>query len=189
VTDAATARRDASPGLLFAGAALVGGLVAVTLGVYGKVHDPASETTIRWFFTTTLHFKAWMTTVAVFLAILQVLGGLWMFGKLPLGHAPLWVGPAHRIAGSLALLFSLPVAYHCLWSLGFDPDPGGSRRFWHSVLGCLFSGTFATKVLVVRSHRMPGWALPLVGGLLFTVLVLIWLTSSFWFFRTIGVQR
>jgi hypothetical protein len=57
------------------------------------------------------------------------------------------------------------------------------------VLGCLFYGTFATKVLVVRSHRMPGWALPLVGGVLFTVLVLIWLTSSFWFFRTIGVQR
>src|SRR5262245_44130550 len=70
VTDAAAARRDASPGLLFAGAALVGALVALTLGVYGKVHDPASETTIRWFFTTTLHFKAWMTTVAVFLAIL-----------------------------------------------------------------------------------------------------------------------
>ena len=93
--------------------------------MYGNVHDPASETTIRWFFTTTLHFKAWLTTVAVFLAILQLLGGLWMFGRLPFGHAPLWVGPAHRIAGSLALLVSLPVAYHCLWSLGFDPDPGG----------------------------------------------------------------
>ena len=87
-------------------------------------------------------------------------------------------GPAHRIAGSLALLVSLPVAYHCLWSLGFNPDPGGSRRFWHSVLGCAFYGAFATKVLVVRSRRMPGWALPVVGGLLFTVLVLIWLTSS-----------
>ena len=36
---------------------------------------------------------------------------------------------------------------------------------------------------------MPGWALPVVGGLLFTVLVLIWLTSSLWFFRTIGVER
>ena len=36
---------------------------------------------------------------------------------------------------------------------------------------------------------MPGWALPVVGGVLFTVLVLIWLTSSWWFFRTIGVER
>ena len=119
---------------------LVGALVAVAAGVYGQVHDPASETTIRWFFTTTLHFKAWMTTVAVVLAIGQLFGGLWMFDKLPIGPAPSWVGPAHRIAGSLALLVSLPVAYHCLWSLGFNPDPGGSRRFWHSVLGCASTG-------------------------------------------------
>lgn len=177
-----------SPVAVFGGAAAVGALVAVAAGVYGRLHDPASETTIKWIFTSTLHFKAWMTTLALLLAIGQVLGGLWMFGKLPLGSAPLWVGPAHRIAGSLALLVSLPVAYHCLWSLGFNPDPGGSRRFWHSVFGCLFYGTFATKVMAVRSHRMPGWALPVVGGLLFTILVLIWLTSSLWFFREIGTE-
>ncbi|MDF2731686.1 MAG: hypothetical protein K0S92_311 [Desertimonas sp.] len=187
-----TARGTAAapaPGVWFAGAALAGALVAVALGVYGQVHDAASETTIRSVFSTTLHFKAWMTTAALVLATIQVLGALWMFGKLPGGPAPLWVGPAHRITGSLALLLSLPVAYHCLWSLGFNPDPGGSRRFWHSVLGCAFYGAFATKILVVRSRRMPGWALPIVGGLLFTVLVLIWLTSSWWFFRTIGVER
>jgi Family of unknown function (DUF6529) len=43
-------------------------------------------------------------------------------------------------------------------------------------------------VFVVRSRRMPGWALPAVGATLFTVLVLIWLTSSLWFFRTIGIE-
>jgi len=177
-----------SPTTVFAGAAAIGALVAVAAGVYGRLHDPASETTITWVFTSTLHLKAWMTTLAMLLAIGQVLGGLWMFGKLPLGSAPSWVGPAHRIAGSLALLASLPVAYHCLWSLGFNPDPGGSRRFWHSVFGCLFYGTFATKVLAVRSRRMPGWALPVVGGLLFTVLTVIWLTSSLWFFREIGTE-
>ncbi len=166
----------------------VGAIVAVAAGVYGGVHDPASEPTAQWFFTSTLHFKAWMTTAAVVLAIGQVLGGMWMFGKLPLGNAPSWIGPGHRIAGSLALLISLPVAYHCLWSLGFNPDPGGGRRFWHSVFGCAVDGVFATKVLAVRSHRMPGWALPVVGGVLFTVLVLIWLTSSLWFFRTVGLE-
>ena len=176
-----------SPAVMFGGAAAVGALVAVAAGVYGRLHDPASETTIKWVFTSTLHFKAWMTTLALLLAIGQVIG-VWMSGKLPIGSAPTWVGPAHRIAGSLALLASLPVAYHCLWSLGFNPDPGGSRRFWHSVFGCLFYGTFATKVMAVRSRRMPGWALPVVGGLLFTVLVLIWLTSSLWFFREIGTE-
>ena len=183
-TPAAPAAR--SPALAFGVAAAVGGLVALSLGVYGRVHDPASESTIKWFFTSTLHFKVWMTTLALALALLQVLGGLWMFGRLPLGPAPAWVGPAHRMSGSLALLATLPVAYHCLWSLGFDPDPGGGRRLVHSVLGCLFYGAFATKVIVVRSHRMPGWALPVVGGVLFVILVLIWFTSSLWFMRNVG---
>jgi len=185
----AAAPADRSPMHALAIAALAGALVAVALGVYGQVHDPASETTIRWFFSTTLHFKAWMTTLVFLLAIVQVIGALWMYGRLPWGDAPDWVGPAHRIAGSLALLVSLPVAYHCLWSLGFDPDPGGSRRFWHSVFGCLFYGAFATKVVVVRSKRMPGWALPIVGGVLFTLLMLLWVSSSLWFFRNIGVER
>ncbi len=29
------------------------------------------------------------------------------------------------------------------------------------------------------------WALPVAGGTVFTVLVVIWLTSSFWFFTSI----
>jgi hypothetical protein len=180
---------ERSPLVVFGGAVVVGALVAVGAGVYGRVHDPASETTVRLFFSTTLHFKAWMATLALLLAVLQVLGALWMYNHLPLGPAPAWVGPAHRISGSLALLVTLPVAYHCLWSLGFNPDPGGGRRFWHSVLGCLVYGAFATKILVVRARRVPGWALPVVGGVLFMLLVLVWSTSSLWFFNTIGVER
>lgn len=179
-------RKDSS--LVFAGAVLAGALVAVLAGVYGRVHDPASETTIKLFFSTTLHFKAWATTLILVLVIGQLIGALWMYGKLAGRAAPSWVGPAHRMSGTLALLVSLPVAYHCLWSLGFNPDPGGSRRFWHSILGCAFYGAFVTKVLVVRSRRMPAWALPVVGGLLFTTLVLLWLTSSLWFFRQIGFE-
>ena len=176
-----------SPNVVFLGAALAGALVAVLFGIYGKAHDPASETTIKLFFTSTLHFKAWATTLVVVLVILQLIGAMWMYGKLPGGPAPSWVGPAHRISGTLAVIVSLPVAYHCLWSLGFNPEPGGSRRLVHSILGCLFYGAFVTKVLAVRSKRMPGWALPAIGGLLFATLVAIWVTSSLWFFRTIGV--
>ncbi len=174
--------------MTFGGAILVGALVAVAAGAYGRLHDPASETTVSWFFSSTLHLKSWLTTLALLLAALQVVGALWMYGKLPLAPAPAWVGPAHRICGSLVLLVTLPVAYHCLWSLGFDPAPGGGRRFWHSLLGCAFYGAFATKVVVVRSRRMPSWALPVVGGVLFTVLVLVWATSSLWFFTEIGVK-
>jgi len=179
---------DSAAGKLFAGAVLAGCAVALLAGIYGKAHDPASETTVKWFFTSTLHLKAWFTSAALLLAIVQVFGGMWMFGKLGSRPAPKWVGPAHRITGSLALLLTLPVAYHCLWSLGFNPGDGSGRRLWHSIFGCLFFGAFTTKVLVVRSRRMPGWALPVVGATLFTVLVLIWLTSSLWFFRTIGIE-
>ena len=38
----------------------------------------------------------------------------------------------------------------------------------------------------MRSHRMPGWALPVVGGVLFVILVLIWFTSSLWFMRNVS---
>lgn len=192
MTDTNTATADAgtagrSTNMVFAGAVLVGALVAVLAGVYGRAHDPASETTIKLFFTTTLHFKAWATTAILLLVILQLLGALWMYGKLPLGSAPDWVGPLHRFSGTLALVISLPVAYHCLWSLGFNPEPSGSRRLWHSLFGCVFYGAFVTKVLVVRSKRMPSWALPIVGGVLFTTLIALWLTSSLWFFRQFGI--
>ena len=43
------------------------------------------------------------------------------------------------------------------------------------------------KVLVVRDHGLPGWALPLAGGALFTMLVSLWATSSLWYFTNVRV--
>jgi hypothetical protein len=54
------------------------------------------------------------------------------------------------------------------------------------LLGCLFYGAFAVKVVVVRSHSLPGIALPLAGGAVFTILVATWLTSGFWFISNNG---
>lgn len=167
--------------------ALAGALVAVALGVYGHVHDGAGRPTLQFVFSDTLHMKVWMTSLAVLLAIAQLLSALWMWGRLPLGQAPTWIGGVHRLLGTLALVATLPVAYHCLWSLGFESDFGQSRRFWHSILGCAFYGAFATKVLAVRRPKLPKWALPVVGGVVFSALVLLWLTSSFWFFRNVEV--
>ena len=31
---------------------------------------------------------------------------------------------------------------------------------------------------------MPGWALPVAGGLVFSLLVGLWLTSALWFFTS-----
>ena len=41
-------------------------------------------------------------------------------------------------------------------------------------------------MVVVRSHSLPGIALPLAGGALFTLLVGVWLTSGWWFISNNG---
>ena len=38
----------------------------------------------------------------------------------------------------------------------------------------------------MRSHTLPGVALPIAGGLVFTLLVAVWLTSGLWFISENG---
>ena len=174
--EATTAGRPASAKLLVA--AGLGAAVALALGVYGHVHDPSQQLVFTLFFSSTIAMKVWFGTVAVAFAVVQVLSALWVYGKLPWQPAS-WAGDLHRISGRLAFLISLPVAYHCLWSLGFQDTNG--RVLAHSLLGCAFYGAFATKVTIVRSKGLPGIALPIAGGLTFAVLVAVWFTSAFWF--------
>ena len=47
--------------------------------------------------------------------------------------------------------------------------------------------TLIAKVILVRSGGFPGFALPLAGGALFSIILGLWLTSALWFFRTVGV--
>ncbi len=169
------------------GALLAGALVALSLGIYGRVHDPTGESLVTLFFTRTITLKAWLATAVVVLAVVQLLSALRMYGKLGKGTGPRWLRTSHRIGGTGAFLLAIPVAYHCLWALGFQYQTG-TRVLFHGIFGCLFFGTFATKVLVVEQRRMPRWALPVIGGALFTVLVLVWATSALWFFRTQGVH-
>src|SRR3954449_5349083 len=159
-------------------AALVGAAVALTLGIYGHVHDPSGKLVFTLFFSSTISMKVWFATVAAGFAVIQVLLAIWLYGMLP-WDPPDWVGGLHRISGRLAFIVSLPVAYHCLWSLGFQDTT--ARVLAHSLLGCAFYGAFAAKVMIVRSKGLPGIALPIAGGLTFAVLVLVWLTSALWF--------
>lgn len=41
-------------------------------------------------------------------------------------------------------------------------------------------------MLLLRTERLPG-RLPLVGGVVFAALTVVWLTSALWYFRTFGV--
>src|SRR3954449_6030945 len=174
--EAATAGQPASVRLLVAAAA--GAAVAVALGVYGRVHDPSQQLVFTLFFSSTIAMKVWFATIALGFAVVQITTALWVYGKLP-WDAPPWAGGVHRISGRLAFLFSLPVAYHCLWSLGFQDTT--TRVLLHSLFGCALYGAFTVKVLVVRTPRAPGWVLPLAGGVMFSMFVGVWLTSALWF--------
>lgn len=162
---------------------LAGAAVAVSLGVYGRVHDPTGRSLVTIFFTATINLKVWLATGAFALALFQLGSALRLYGKIGSGRPPRWLGRAHRASGTTAFLLSIPVAYHCLWALGFQ-NPSGTRVVVHGLAGCFFYGALMSKVLIVRSRRLPGWSLPVVGGAAFTALTVIWLTSSFWFFTT-----
>jgi Family of unknown function (DUF6529) len=162
------------------GVLATGAAVAVTLGVYGKAHDPTQEQPYTLFFSNTINLKVWFATGALALAGVQVLLAARIYGKIHVPRtAPPWLGDAHRITGTLAFLVSLPVAYHCLWALGFQS--GETRVLLHSLFGCFFYGVFTMKVLSVRWQGLPDWVLPLVGGVVFAALVGLWVSSSLWF--------
>jgi hypothetical protein len=184
-TKAMTGRAEPSGGgrLLLAGT--LGALVALGLGIYGNAHAPATDLSITLGFSSTITMKVWLASAAVLLALGQLASALWIYGRLPVRRAaPGWLGHVHRISGRIAFLISLPVAYHCLYQLAFQDT--SARVLAHSLLGCAFYGAFAAKVVIVRSPALPGWALPVAGGLVFTLLVAIWLTSGLWFIANNG---
>jgi hypothetical protein len=165
---------------------LVGALVALSLGVYGRVHSPTGRALVTFGFPSMLHMKAWLATGALTLGVVQVLTALRMYGRIGRGRPSRRVALTHRISGATAVLLTLPVAFHCLWALGFGTY--STRVLVHSLAGCLFYGVFVTKMLALRSRHLPDWALPWLGGTLFTVLVTTWLTSSLWFFAGGGIS-
>jgi hypothetical protein len=177
-----TSADAASTRLLVAGA--VGALVALTLGIYGNAHDPASDLAITLGFKDTITMKVWLASASVVLAVVQLTTALWLYGRLSSNRPPAWLGHLHRISGRTAFLLSLPVAYHCLYQLAFQDAT--ARVLAHSMLGCAFYGAFAAKVVIVRSPKLPGAALPVAGGLVFSVLIGVWLTSGLWFITENG---
>jgi mono/diheme cytochrome c family protein len=153
-------------------------LFALTAGLLAR-HDPRSKGYFSLFFSDPIHMKAGFATAVAVLACFQIFSAAWIFGKLP-WRKPGWVNSAHRLSGALAFVCTLPVAYHCIFKLGFQ-DPNG-RVLAHSLLGCAVYGGYAAKVTIVRLHRFPRPVLPLAGGTLFAILIGVWYTSAFWLY-------
>jgi len=138
-------------------------------------------------FSTPIVGKVWFASAAGFLALVQVTTAARIFGKLepviPWRVAGAPVNVIHRWSGRLAFLCTLPVAFHCIFILGFQTP--NARVLAHSILGSFVYGVFAVKVLIVRNRAFPGWMLPVAGGILFAVLTSLWFTSAFWYFTNV----
>ncbi|WP_330257170.1 DUF6529 family protein [Nocardia sp. NBC_00565] len=170
---------------------LVGAAAAVLLGVYAKQHDPRFFSINVAGFSSPVAVKTWLATLATALALFQFISALAMYGKLnPVlrrlsGTNTSWVAPVHVWSGRLAVLVSVPVAVHCLYALGFQDYE--NRVLIHSLLGCFFYGAFVAKMLLLTRKGLPGWVIPVAGGLVLAGLTGIWLTSALWFFQHNGV--
>ena len=173
------------------GAFAAGAVVALLLGVFSKVHDPTLDGTTTLGFKDVRDMKVVVSTVIGLLAVGQVVGALWIYGKLGI-KAPSWLGMAHRTSGAVALLLAVFVGYHCMWVFGFQTGTTAdgyevpARAIVHEVLACAVFGAVVVKVVAVRSRRAPGWFLPIAGGLLFSLLMVVVLTSAGWYLNAKG---
>ena len=136
-------------------------------------------------FSSGIAGKAWFATAALAFGVVQVSTGARIFGKLqrvvPIGRP--YVNRVHRWSGRLAILCTLPVAFHCIFILGFKTTD--ARVLVHSILGSFVYGVIVVKIFFVHDRDHPRWTLPLVGGTLFTTLVLLWSTSAYWYFTNV----
>jgi Family of unknown function (DUF6529) len=164
-------------------AVLLAAAVTAALVAVGRVHHPDYSAS---FFgevgVGALALKSWLATVVLGLAGVQVLLALWLYSKLPFASAPgRWVGAAHRLTGIALVAVTIPVAMHCLIAYGVRLSP--LRVAVHSLAGCFLYGAYAAKVLLVRSRRLPPWVLPVAGGTLVTLVIVLWYTAALWYFH------
>src|SRR6476660_2171386 len=99
-------------------------------------------------FSSTIAAKAWFATAAGVLALVQILTAARIFGKLkgvlPGSFFGIAISSVHRWSGRLAFLCTLPVAFHCIFILGFQSTD--ARVLAHSIFGSFLYGVVAVKV-------------------------------------------
>src|SRR6266508_5124786 len=103
-------------------------------------------------FSSSIAAKAWLASAAGVLAIVQISTGARIFGKIKrfVPIPPPYVNRVHRWSGRLAVLFTLPVAFHCIFILGFQTS--SARVLAHSILGSFVYGVFTVKVFFVHDR-------------------------------------
>lgn len=117
----------------------VGAAVSLAIGLYSVLHQPTGRDFVLFGFESA---AGWKNALALLIALLLVaqaalsfkLAGMFGFRTTtePRLHE------ARRLLATLAVGFSLPVAFHCVWVLGFRSDNFAITL--HSILGCVAYG-------------------------------------------------
>jgi hypothetical protein len=159
---------------------VAGATVTAALTLFGTLHAPNYSFGLLGSPADAFTTKSTIATGVFGLGLLQILLAVWMYGRLPGSKmAPTLVRPFHRVIGIVLFLATLPVAIHCMFAYGVQVT--SARVTVHSLAGCFFYGAFVAKMIVVRSRRLPGWVLPTVGGVLVTLVAVIWYTGALWY--------
>ncbi len=106
-------------------ALLAGCAVALALGLYAGLHQPTKYALDVGGFSTPLYAKAWLTTVAAALAVVQLGTGYRITRRT---DYPAWMATLHRWSGRIAILLTVPVIIHCVYALGFQTYLGAGVR-------------------------------------------------------------
>ena len=175
--------QKSNPNTMALTAMAIGALVAVGIGAYGAAHPPGKVAINVAGFSSFLSVKSWLATLALLLAIVQVITALKMYGKIR-GNSRT-AAFVHRWSGRAAVITTIPVATHCLYVAGFMATD--TRVLLHSLAGAFFYGVFTMKMLMLSTDDSPSWAIPVAGAAAFATLTVLWATSSLWFFTTFGV--
>ena len=150
-----------------------GTAVALALGAYSVLHEPTRRDFVLYGFESAASWKSALTLVVAVLFVAQAALGFKLAGMLGF-RVPTRAGLAElrRLVATLAVGFSVPVAFHCVWVLGFRSD--SSAVTLHSILGCVAYGCVVAALWPDRPNpssattSVGSWVL-LVGATQFIV--------------------
>lgn len=155
-----------------------GAAVALFLGVYAAVHEPTGRDFVLTGFSDAAAWKSALASLTAFLFVVQTTLGLRIAGRLgPRQAPPPWAAELHRLVGTVAFGCSLPVVFHCIWTLGYRGDD--TRVALHGVLGCVAYGLYVVQVLSPAPADRPHRPSAVIGSLLGLCVLGVWWTSAY----------
>ena len=129
-----------------------GAAAAAAIGAYSVIHEPTGRDFVLYGFESSASWKNTLTLVVAVLLVAQAALGVKLAQMFGLGATSrLWLWDLRRLLATLAVGLSLPVAFHCVWVLGFQSD--SPLNTLHSILGCVAYGCVVAALWGDRGNR------------------------------------